>query len=289
MPARAGGPATLSLVSATRTPSRWWSRERDAVQRLTGREQALEEPQLSEEDPVYFVVGPRDGWNARFQLSFKYRLFDQSAGFGAEQPWLSGFYFGYTQTSLWDLSSQSKPFRDTSYRPSFFWRWDAAGRQGLDRRVRAWASSTSRTARRGENSRTINTAIHAPRMALGRRRGGEIRVHAQGSTCICRTTRTRTSRNTAATSTGACATTPAGNGSPPLVARTGTAGKGQPAAGYVAPHARPASFGPVSGYLHLQYLQRLRREHPRLQRAAQVADPDRARDRAVKEARTGSA
>src|SRR5204862_219711 len=78
---------------------------------------------LSEEEPVYFVIGPRGGWNARFQISFKYRLFDQSAGFGAQQPWLQGFYFGYTQSSLWDLSSESKPFRDTSYRPSFFWRW----------------------------------------------------------------------------------------------------------------------------------------------------------------------
>jgi outer membrane phospholipase A len=78
---------------------------------------------LSEYDPMYFVVGGRESYSAKFQLSFKYRLFDQSAGFGQGQPWLSGLYFGYTQTSLWELSQQSKPFRDTSYRPALFWRW----------------------------------------------------------------------------------------------------------------------------------------------------------------------
>lgn len=79
---------------------------------------------LSENDPMYFIVGGRpDGYSAKFQLSFKYRLFDQSAGFGQDQPWLSGFYFAYTQTSIWDLSKQSKPFRDTNYRPSIFWSW----------------------------------------------------------------------------------------------------------------------------------------------------------------------
>ncbi|MGE5639311.1 MAG: phospholipase A [Clostridia bacterium] len=82
------------------------------------------EPPLSENDPMYFVLGARQGYSARFQLSFKYRLFDPSSGFGQGQPWLSGFYFGYTQNSLWDLSAESKPFRDTSYRPSLFWKWE---------------------------------------------------------------------------------------------------------------------------------------------------------------------
>jgi outer membrane phospholipase A len=84
----------------------------------------MPEPPLSENDPMYFVVGARQGYSARFQLSFKYRLFDPSSGYGQGQPWLSGLYFGYTQNSLWDLSSQSKPFRDTSYRPSLFWKWE---------------------------------------------------------------------------------------------------------------------------------------------------------------------
>ena len=110
--------SVLSLVVAG-TP------ESDKLAALTGTYGAPGgEPPLSENDPMYFVVGARDGWTARFQLSFKYRLFDQASGFGKDSPWLSGFYFGYTQNSIWDLESDSKPFRDTSYRPSLFWRWE---------------------------------------------------------------------------------------------------------------------------------------------------------------------
>src|SRR5690606_1675269 len=38
---------------------------------------------------------------------------------------LDGLYLGYTQTSLWDLHSDSHPFIDTSFKPSLFWRRDA--------------------------------------------------------------------------------------------------------------------------------------------------------------------
>src|SRR3970282_2024948 len=81
-------------------------------------------PPLAENEPVYFVMGTRGDTTGRFQLSFKYRLFDQALGWGREQPWLSGFYLGYTQASLWNLPGDSKPFRDTSYRPSLFWAWE---------------------------------------------------------------------------------------------------------------------------------------------------------------------
>ena len=96
---------------------------RDSVQTLTGAPEGQQEPPLSQNEPMYVVVGARDDWSARFQLSFKYRLFDYDTGLGREAPWLAGLYFGYTQNSLWDLSGESKPFRDTNYRPSLFWRW----------------------------------------------------------------------------------------------------------------------------------------------------------------------
>jgi outer membrane phospholipase A len=96
---------------------------RDPVQSLTGGLEGGQEPPLSENESMYFVIGASSHWSARFQLSFKYRLFDNDAGFGRDQPWLTGLYFAYTQTSLWDLESESKPFFDTSYRPSLFWRW----------------------------------------------------------------------------------------------------------------------------------------------------------------------
>lgn len=82
-----------------------------------------DEPVISANEPMYFLIGNRGGANARFQLSFKYRLVEPDGTVGQALPWLRNLHFGYTQTSLWDLSEQSRPFRDTSYRPSLFWQW----------------------------------------------------------------------------------------------------------------------------------------------------------------------
>lgn len=82
------------------------------------------EPQaLSFHEPMYFLVGGDDPRSARFQLSFRYRLFDTHGVVAESLPVVRGLYFGFTQTSLWDLSAESKPFRDTSFRPSLFYQW----------------------------------------------------------------------------------------------------------------------------------------------------------------------
>jgi outer membrane phospholipase A len=95
----------------------------DALQRLAIGEREGPAPPVSEHESTYFVVGTRSGTTARLQLSFKYRLFDRNLGWGSDQPWLADFYIGYTQNSIWNLSEESKPFRDSSYRPSVFWLW----------------------------------------------------------------------------------------------------------------------------------------------------------------------
>lgn len=79
------------------------------------------EPALSAYEPVYFLVGGLSGFDAQFQLSFKYRLFDPESLPVKLLPPLSKLHFSYSQTSLWDLNADSKPLRDTSYRPSLFW------------------------------------------------------------------------------------------------------------------------------------------------------------------------
>lgn len=79
------------------------------------------EPALSANEPLYFLVGARDGLDARFQLSFKYRMFDAQSRPARLFAPLGQMHLGYTQTSLWDLAGDSKPLRDTSYRPSLFW------------------------------------------------------------------------------------------------------------------------------------------------------------------------
>lgn len=86
-----------------------------------GRLKANAEPALSAHDPMYLVVGSRGPTTAKFQLSFKYQMFDPRGVAADFLPAVSNLYFGYTQTALWDWGAESRPFRDTSYRPSLFY------------------------------------------------------------------------------------------------------------------------------------------------------------------------
>ncbi len=120
-----------------------------------------DEPALSAHEPVYFVVGTRNGLNARYQLSFKYRIFDREST--PAQWWspLGQLHFGYTQTAVWDLDVNSKPFHDTSYRPTLFWQQRLAGSGNLPRYLRAGFEHES-NGREGANSRSINLAYVQP-------------------------------------------------------------------------------------------------------------------------------
>lgn len=91
---------------------------------------------ISFHEPMYFLIGGRDSVSARFQFSFKYRIFDDHGVVAETIPIVRGLYFGFTQTSLWDLDSTSKPFRDSSFRPTLFYNWmltdpDERGSLGL--------------------------------------------------------------------------------------------------------------------------------------------------------------
>jgi len=118
---------------------------------------------ISTFEPVYFDVGTKDGTNARFQLSFKYRLFTPD---DSENPgFLDHLYLGYTQVSLWDLEGESKPFVDTTYNPSLFWQKDkvwAAPQQkffvGLASGVEHKSNGKS-----GPDSRSLNDFYLEPR------------------------------------------------------------------------------------------------------------------------------
>lgn len=77
---------------------------------------------LSTYEPMYFLLGVDPGLDQSiFQLSFKYRFFNAKGYLAKKAPWVSGFYFGYTQRSNWDLKDDSKPFEDTSYMPELFY------------------------------------------------------------------------------------------------------------------------------------------------------------------------
>lgn len=123
-----------------------------------------DEPALSANEPVYFVAGSRDGLNARFQLSFKYRLFDAQSAPARLIPALARLHFGYTQTSLWDLDRESKPFRDTSYRPSLFWQGRIREKDGsalLPGHLRGGYEHES-NGKDGAGSRSIDTLFLQP-------------------------------------------------------------------------------------------------------------------------------
>ena len=133
-----------------------------------------DEPALSANEPMYFVLGnnAEHGTDSRFQLSFKYRPFDPEGSIAGFIPLLSNLYFAYTQTTLWDIGSHSSPFRDTSYRPSVFYRWMGSGRNFLPDEWRVGAEHES-NGQGDPDSRSLNTAFVRPTwnfdMANGRR------------------------------------------------------------------------------------------------------------------------
>jgi outer membrane phospholipase A len=106
-------------------------------------------------EPVFFGIGASDGLNAKFQLSLKYNPFD-----------LVPVYMGYTQTSIWDLHSTSKPFRDTAYRPSLFYQDDTLFtlRKGRFRLGYQGGFEHESNGKGGEDSRSINILFLRPRV-----------------------------------------------------------------------------------------------------------------------------
>ncbi|MHA7679814.1 phospholipase A [Cupriavidus sp. PET2-C1] len=122
---------------------------------------------LTFNDPMYFMVGAHGGANAKFQFSFKFRIYQGENP--ASHGLLENLYFGYTQFSLWDLSSDSRPFRDTNYRPSLFYYLSDTGVQNrvISRLSLAAGLEHESNGRDGAQSRSINTVFVKPTFYLG--------------------------------------------------------------------------------------------------------------------------
>lgn len=128
-------------------------------------------PALGAHEPSYFLLGTRESTTARFQLSFKYRMFDDESSAVKLLPPLSGLTFAYTQTSVWDLESNSKPFRDTSFKPSLFYQWGddpfaAAPTESMHWTVQAGYEHES-NGRDAASSRSIDTLFVRPALRVG--------------------------------------------------------------------------------------------------------------------------
>jgi len=122
-----------------------------------------EEPPLSANEPIYFIVGSNSerDFDARFQISFKYRPFDPDSAMAQYAPFLSNMYFAYTQTSIWDIGGNSSPFKDTSYRPSFYYKWASSGRGLMPDEWKAGLEHES-NGQAGVDSRSLNTGFIRP-------------------------------------------------------------------------------------------------------------------------------
>lgn len=75
---------------------------------------------ISPYEPVYFLLRPNP-LAAKFQISLAIRLFGEpmdKLDYGERRD---GLYTSFSQTSLWDLEGDSKPFYDSSYRPEVWY------------------------------------------------------------------------------------------------------------------------------------------------------------------------
>ncbi len=146
---------------------------------------AFEEPRKAEPSPpqpapfalispyelMYFIYGTRGSESAKFQLSFKYRFVRPDRDLARLLPGIEDIYLGYTQTSLWDLERESKPFRDTSYKPRLFYFKESLWRSAGDRlRVGLEAGyGHESNGRGGPESRSIDILYARPAFTLGNR------------------------------------------------------------------------------------------------------------------------
>ena len=69
----------------------------------------------------FYFIAASESPNAKFQVSFKYRLVREGSTIADKVPPIKDLFFAYTQTSLWDLNKPSAPFLDTSYKPELFY------------------------------------------------------------------------------------------------------------------------------------------------------------------------
>lgn len=95
-------------------------RPRDGEPLMATPDDLINMSRVSLNEPMYFIAGNSGGYaTAKFQLSFKFRLFQPDDM--RSRSLLDNLYLGYTQYSIWDLQKPSAPFRDTNYRPSLYY------------------------------------------------------------------------------------------------------------------------------------------------------------------------
>ena len=167
VPRGLSGPVTLALDGVGAASAAMQVEQPGAPTQAARRQtqpDSVPQPAITPHEPMYFILGSSGGATAKFQLSMKYRLLDEDSFLAQYWQPLGKLHFGYTQTSIWDLSEQSSPFRDTSYKPSLFYhephlRVSQDGRSNLSLAAGVEHESNGRD---GNFSRSINIAFARP-------------------------------------------------------------------------------------------------------------------------------
>lgn len=122
--------------------------------------------------PIYFILGP-DRPAAKFQFSFKYRLWGESSGPVIPAEPVHGVYFGYSQRSLWDITAASSPFYDTSYMPEFFYEFRPTPTATTGWQWRGFAGGVQHESngQAGPQSRSLNIVYVKPTITFATRNG----------------------------------------------------------------------------------------------------------------------
>lgn len=111
-------------------------------------------------EPTYVAIDPGFSdapLNAKFQFSVALRVLGRGEDKDGLRP--VGLYASYSQTSFWDLESESKPFYDSSYRPEVWWHQSIpatilGGRLGLEPGLAHESNGKA-----GPDSRSVNCAV----------------------------------------------------------------------------------------------------------------------------------
>ncbi len=126
-------------------------------------------------EPVYFALDPsfdEKPVNAKFQISFACKVIGKEVALGQNSD---GLFVAYSQTSFWDLESESKPFLDSSYRPESWWHFSLPASLSAESLSLEPGIGHESNGRSGDASRSLN---HVFVRALGQWRDGDLVYNA---------------------------------------------------------------------------------------------------------------
>lgn len=124
---------------------------------------------FSGHEPIYFLYGPNPT-DIKFQISFKYHMLNSDGPIVTRWSWLDGLHLGYSQTSFWNLESESQPFDDTSYRPELFLLYTDLQQRWLPRVSRLdfqTGLQHQSNGQDGDANRSLNIAYAQPILTYG--------------------------------------------------------------------------------------------------------------------------